>query len=72
MFATSDEQFSSDDMLFSASVRADQSGNERAVCRAKVSSTLTRGLQPNGKPARMNKIWETWSFQVNFMFGSVL
>ena len=71
-FATSDEQFSSDDMLFSASVAADRSGNERAVRRAKLSSTLKRGLKPNGNPARLNKLWEAWSFQVNFMFGSVL
>ena len=71
-FAKSDNQFSSDDLLFSGSVAADRSGNERAVHYCKVSSTLKRGLKPNGNPARLNKIWEAWSFQTNFMYGSVL
>ena len=24
------------------------------------------------KPVQMNKVWEAWSFQTNFMFGPVL
>ena len=71
-FAKSDAQFTTDELNFSGSVAADRSGNERAVRRAKLSSTLRRGLKPNGNPARLNKIWEAWSFQTNFMFGSVL
>ena len=71
-FAKSDLQFTSDELHFSGSVAADRSGNERAVRRSKLSSTLKRGLKPNGCPVRLNKIWEAWSFQTNFMYGSVL
>ena len=71
-FAKSDLQFTSDELNFSGSVAADRSGNERAVRRSKLSSTLKRGLKPHGNPARLNKIWEAWSFQTNFMYGSVL
>ena len=71
-FAKSDEQFTSDELLFSGLVAANRSGNERAVQRSKMSSTLKRGLKPHGNPARLNKIWEAWSFQTNFMYGSVL
>ena len=71
-FAKSDHQFTSDDLNFSGSVAADRSGNERAVHYSKVSSTLKRGLKPGMNPARLNKIWEAWSFQTNFMYGSVL
>ena len=71
-FAKSDAWFTSDDLNFSGSVAADRSGNERAVHHAKLSSTLKRGLKPNGNPARLNKIWEAWSFQTNFMYGAVL
>ena len=71
-FAISDMQFTSDELNFSGSVAADRSGNERAVHYSKMSSTLRRGLKPNGNPARLNKIWEAWGFQTNFMYGSVL
>ena len=57
-FAKNDEQFTSDELHFSGSVAADRSGNERAVHRSKTSSTLKRGLKPNGSPVRLNKIWE--------------
>ena len=71
-FAKSDAQFTSDELNYSGSVAADRSGNERAVRRAKLSSTLRRGLKPHGNPARLNKIWEAWGFQTNFMYGAVL
>ena len=71
-FAKSDAQFTSNDLNFSGSVAADRSGNERAVRCSKMSSMLARGLKPNRNPAQMNKVWESWSFQTNFMFGPVL
>lgn len=71
-FASSDRTFSSDQMLLTASVAADRSGNERAVHRCKFSGMLKRGLKPHSCPVRLNSVWECWSFQSNFMYKSVL
>ena len=71
-FKSSDRKFSCDEMLISASVAADRSGNERAVKRCKESAMLKRGLKPNGCPKRLNNVWLAWSFQTNFMYNSVL
>ena len=72
MFAESDSTFTSNEMLYSASVAADRSGNERAVNRAKLSGAVKRGLYPRTSPIRLNKIWEAWSFQTNFMYAPML
>jgi hypothetical protein len=71
-FAKSDRRFSSNEMLVSASIAADRSGNERAVKRCKEAGYLKRGLKANGCPERLNNVWMAWSFQVNFMYDSVL
>lgn len=71
-FKNSDQTFTSDEMLLSASVAADRSGNERGVKRCKESAMLKRGLKPNDCPKRLNNVWLAWSFQSNFMYNSVL
>ena len=72
IFASSDRLFRSDEVLISASVAADRSGNERAVNLTKMSGLLKRGLRPNACPIRLNNVWLAWSFQINFMYASVL
>lgn len=72
VFAKSDEKFRSDDMLASASVAADRSGNERGVNRCKYSGWIKRGLRPNSCPKRLDNVWLAWSFQTNFMYEPVL
>jgi hypothetical protein len=71
-FASSDRKFTSSEMLMSATVAADRSGNERAVKISKGSAFLKRGLKPNSCPIRLNNVWMAWSFQANFMYKSVL
>jgi hypothetical protein len=71
-FASSDRKFTSSEMLVSATVAADRSGNERAVKICKGSAYLKRGLKPSGCPKRLNNVWMAWSFQANFMYDSVL
>jgi hypothetical protein len=71
-FAASDRQFRSKEVLVSASVAADRSGNERAVNLTKACGILKRGLKPNACPVRLSNVWLAWSFQVNFMYASVL
>jgi len=56
----------------SASIAADLSGNERAVCVAKMSSYVKRGLTTHTDIKHLPDVWLAWSFQANFMFGSVL
>lgn len=71
-FAKSDSKFSSEQMLLSATVAADRSGNERCVNRCKLAGYIKRGLNPHGCPKRMNNVWLAWSFQTNFMLDSVI
>ena len=72
VFASSDRLFRSDEVLVSASVAADRSGNERGVKLTKMSGLLKRGLRSSASPVRLNNVWLAWSFQVNFMYASVL
>ena len=71
-FAKSDRQFTTNEMLVSATVAADRSGNERAVRYAKLLGFIQRGLKPRTCPRRFNDVWLAWSFQTNFMYKSVL
>ena len=48
-------------------VASDRSGNERAVRHCHLSNFLTNGIHQNHSFARLNKVWECFSFQVNFM-----
>ena len=72
IFAKSDRRFNGDETLVSASVASDRSGNERAVNMAKKSGYIKRGLTAGGCPKRLNNAWLAWSFQVNFMYKTVL
>ena len=72
IFAKSDRCFSSKDMLVSATVATDRSGNERAVKYCKMAGWLRKGLHQRACPDRMNKVWLGWSFQTNFMYKSVV
>jgi len=69
-FAKSDEKFSCNDVVRSASIAADRSGNERAVRIAKLSSYLKYGNHTN--TVRLSDAWEAWIFQMNFMYQSVM
>eukprot|EP00957_Ditylum_brightwellii_P181472 13823628-Ditylum_brightwellii.AAC.1 len=71
-FAKSDQKFRGIQTIASASVATDHSGNECTVNRSKLSGILKCGLQSTGDFERLNDVWSTWSFQINFMFKPVL
>ena len=72
IFAKSDRRFVGSEAVVSASVASDRSGNERAVNMAKKSGFIKRGLTCGSNPERLNNAWLAWSFQVNFMYNTVL
>ena len=72
IFAKSDRRFARNETIVSASIAADRSGNERAVNLAKKSGYIKTGLTPGGCPKRLSNAWLAWSFQVNFMYNTVL
>ena len=73
IFAKSDRKFTTADILKSASVATDRSGNERAVRVSKMSSYIKRGTEGshNKDLPRLCDIWLAWSFQANFMFKPI-
>ena len=71
-FSHSDCCFCTAETISSGSTASDRSGNERGVKVCKLSAKLKRGFHPRGNPSTFNDIWLCWSFQTNFMFGSVL
>jgi hypothetical protein len=71
-FARSDRKFNSHEVLRSAGVATDRSGNERAVNVVKRSGLIQRGLQNHQQASTIDDAWLAWSFQVNFMFKPVL
>ena len=71
-FAKSDKQFSTRDLIRSTSVAADRSGNERAVRVTKMSAYVKRGTQTHKNIDQLSDVWETWSYQSNFMYKPVL
>ena len=71
-FAKSDKHFSTIDVIRSTGVAADRSGNERAVRVTKMSAYVKRGTQTHKNIEQLSDVWETWSYQSNFMFKSVL
>ena len=70
-FAKSDQKFSTKDVLRSASIAADRSGNERAVRVTKMSSYVKRGTMQHKDVVRLCDVWLAWSWQANFMFKSI-
>ena len=71
-FASSDRKFNTQEIVSSAAIAADRSGNERAVKRCKFSGYLKRGLHQNQGINEFADIWLAWPFQVNFMYKPVL
>ena len=71
-FAKSDRRFTSREVLRSAAVASDRSGNERAVNVAKRAGRISRGLQPHQQPRIIADSWSAWGFQANFMYKRVL
>lgn len=71
-FTSASQKFSSNQVLYSASVASDRSGNERAVNRLKMSHRLSRGIGKTERTDCIASLWLTWGFQVNFMFEAVL
>lgn len=71
IFSKADGKFTGRAVKQTASVAADRSGNERAVnvcCRI---GYVTKGLEANGNPERLDNVWLGWSFQANFMYQPV-
>ena len=71
-FMNSDGKFSTGEVLRSASIAADRSGNERAVRVTKMSAYVKRGTTAHNDVERLADVWLGWSFQANFMFRSVM
>jgi hypothetical protein len=71
-FAESDKRYGSHEVIFSASVAATRSGNERSVRHMKHSWLIKRGasFQPFDFDL-LADLWLAWGFQVNFMYDSV-
>ena len=71
VFSESDKKFSPLQIVYSAKVATDRSGNERAVNYSKLSDHLKAGLPPNGSLVQFDNLWLAWNFQVNFMYKRV-
>ena len=71
-FMNSDGKFSTGEVLRSASIAADRSGNERAVRVTKMSAYVKRGTTAHNDVERLADVWLAFSFQANFMFRSVM
>ena len=71
-FASSDRQFNTYELLSSASVASDRSGNERAVNICKRSEYIWQGFVMGMDAGEFNKMWRTWGFRANFMFKPIL
>jgi hypothetical protein len=71
-FADSDKKFGSKQVLTSAQIAHDRSGNERAVNVSKRSNLVKRGHHMAADTATTDDVWIGWSFQANFMYKPVL
>ena len=71
-WTVSDRRFDRIETIGSTSVTSDRGSNERFVNVSKREGYVSRGLEPNMDPVRMNKAWRTWRYQSNFMFKPVL
>ena len=71
-YKKSERKFTSAEVLLSAAVAADRSGNERAVNVAKRCYFLGKGIDPSHRLDIVDDIWRAWGFQANFMYAPVL
>ena len=72
VFAKSDEKFTAEETMSSASTATDRSGNERAVNIQKRVGYIQKGICSKSNLKRADNVWIAWSFQENFMFKPVL
>ena len=72
VFSESDKKFTPMQVVYSAKVATDRSGNERAVHYSKLSEHLKAGLPTHGSPVLFDNLWLAWNFQVNFMYKRVI
>ena len=73
IFAKSDEQFQRNNLLLSARVAVNRSGNERGVKYMKHSWVVWQGIKHgNFDLTTIDDIWLAWGFQVNFIYKAVL
>jgi hypothetical protein len=66
-------QFTGEETLYSAVIAMIRSGNERAVKRCKMSWFVKRGCAFQlWEISLVCDLWESWTFQVNFMYDKFL
>jgi DDE superfamily endonuclease len=71
-FAMYEIRFTSLETIRSAAIASDRSANERAVRYMKNSDYIRKGLQTHESAYRLNNVWNTWGFQINFLYKPVL
>ena len=71
-FASSDRKFRTLEVISSAAIATDCSGNERAVRLSKQSKRLKHGATGHTDYDRLADTWVVWSFIANFMYSSVI
>ena len=73
-FVKSDRKFNTEETIQSSRIAADRSGNERAVRLCKTCNFL-RNAEKGFKMKEVNRLCDVWlahSFQINFMYKSVM
>ena len=70
-FMNAKKGFKGEDVLCTAEVASDRSGNERAVKIVKRSAYITDGIAANQLFARMEKVVKAFSCRCNFMFRPI-
>jgi hypothetical protein len=68
-FARSDRRFTSRETIRNSGIASDRSCNERAVRLSKINGRT--GLRQNESTKRLDDVWLSWSFQVNFFYKPV-
>jgi len=72
-YSKGDSQFTGEETLYSALIAMIRSGNERAVKRCKMSWFVKRGCAFQlWETSLVCDHWESWTFQVNFMYDKFL
>jgi DDE superfamily endonuclease len=71
-FARSDRKFTSRETIRNSGISSDRSCNERAVRLSKICGYIRTGLRQNESAIRLDDVWLSWSFQVNFFYKPVL
>ena len=73
-FVKSDRKFNTEETIQSSRIAAGRSGNERAVRLCKTCNFL-RNAEKGFKMKEVNRLCDVWlahSFQINFMYKSVM